>query len=1077
MIAYKFTLILVLGLVISVKGEQIVNEVEDRIGKETESTDKTTLEKSQPYSRAKDEPSFFSKVANWFNPFGSTSEKKNDLESAETGYSGSYYLPPSSPDSSYERDCNPCNQEPWVPIAGHKKTISYAPLNEYPSSLSDIHTVETFFAPGNTFKGTSSIFSLPSPYFKQKLEHDFTKPIYGPPRSEYGPPRVEYGPPKPEYGTPNPEYGPPKPEYGIPKPEYRPPKPEYGPPKPKYGPPIPAYIPPPSKFNSAPILIADYMLPPPINFKIPSLIYGPPKDSYGPPKPVYGPPGLKPVHSPPPQKPVYGPPTNQKYGPPPSQNYGPPPRQYYAPQPAPNYGPPPKYGPPKPVYGLPLLGQATPQNLPKNNVQIPPVISPVLTKDLIPPQGGVINIPLPTSPTVFSEVNAADHVPPAIPSDSYGDPVTGDNLAFLVPFDTVSASSGNSDVFNRPLSLTNLSPVPVLPMYEFKNFNQGFRSKSLDYQPPQHQSNSVQIQESVKVADYLASIEHPVSVVQSPLIELSVMEEPESRNHRYPDSDNNFQGEGNTGPVYNSVSHHIEKKYKQNDDGVEHIKLSENPIIVEDINTAASNINNTIALSNSTLVRRNNDKNLSIVSFNEVDSTKSSSSSARDEEDLIKKLLLEQGILGNPKTEVVGINKIGQRNSIYNFTPSSVDYTNWVPTRMHPISTSMTPPPVNTQTTRLWPLSKPSPKPIQIIVPYTTGKKSISVAQDWSVRNDIRKTSEVYTTLVPVYTPPMPTEQSDWSKFLDDFNFSVSTKANGKPFSKPTTAVYNIKDLLGADYKHNGGHKTLPYDIISLQKNIDDWTHQSFGKNTSEKFVRAAAQKNIPNGFFTTQRSNFVDVTSIRNDLFDYHPASSTREESFVNSDRDIETNLIIAADTTTDASTTTSESTTTSVFSKYQNSLWDGASVTVSPHTKEKVYVVTPQSYSFYTSTPATAWSLSPKIENGKDNNATFESHKFSVRVEPQLREPKKMSEEANSVKVVYSEWPHIINNLQTTTIRPTSRHPLFGLMDIPAYTPPPNTTVETILGHSKVVTSVTPVLISKESDTEYKSSTTSTV
>lgn len=45
------------------------------------------------------------------------------------------------------------------------------------------------------------------------------------------------------------------------------------------------------------------------------------------------------------------------------------------------------------------------------------------------------------------------------------------------------------------------------------------------------------------------------------------------------------------------------------------------------------------------------------------------------------------------------------------------------------------------------------------------------------------------------------------------------------------------------------------------------------------------------------------------------------------------------------------------------------------------------------------------------------------------------------------------LVNNLETTTtLKPTVRHPLFGLMDIPEYTPPPNVTVETFLGHSKV-------------------------
>ncbi|KAG5878728.1 hypothetical protein JTB14_032841 [Gonioctena quinquepunctata] len=1019
MLASKFTIILLLSLGITASSGDKPDKAEDRIAKVVKPNEKSILQKSEAYRVAKDEPSFISKLANWFNPFGTIPEKKNDLIPAETGYGGPHYLPP---DGSYERDCNPCNKEPWVPIEGDHKIVNTVSSNGYYSPVSELHSFDSIFSPGNNIKGSSSLYNFPSANIK-----------YGSPNSGYAAPNIEYGAPKPYYGPPKPSYGPPKPSYGPPKPSYGPPKHSYGPPKQSYGP-------PPSKISNGQILIADYMLPPPLNFQIPSLIYGPPKESYGSPKPNYGPP---------------------PYAPLPRQNYGPPIEKQYAP----NYGPPLSQISSNGIGLPPSQNQINfHQNSGNTFVQQIPERSPVLFEDLVPPQQEVVINSLSTSPSVFSEIQSDNRFPPAIPSDSYGDPVTGDN--YFIPPDAVPAPSGDSDVSDRHIPLPNLSSLPVLPIYEFRNFNQGFLSKSIDYHPLKHQGNSVEIQKSVKVADYLASIEHPVSVVQSPLVELSVREEPENNGHRFQEPLINIQSKSNTPPIYNSISQSIHEEYQQDIDQGKNIRLSENPIVVEDINTAASSINNTVTESNSTLVRRNNDKHLSISSFDQYNDIKSSSGNTKDEEDLIKKLLLGQGILGNPNTQVLGINRINQNNAYYNFTPSSVDYSNWIPTHRETISTAMTPPSVNTRATWLQygnisETSTQPPKPLQIIVPYTTGEKFDAFKKDWSAKNIIRKTSEGYSTLVPVYTPPMPTEQSDWSKFLDDFDLSESRKATAKPFSKSTTAVYNIKDLLAANYKPNSIPGYLPYDVISLQKNIDDWTHQSFAKNGNEKSVGAVSPKNIPNDFFTTQRYDFVEATTFKNDLFDYHPASSTREESVVRGNSEIGTNLIIAADTTTEATTTTIPSSTIQANSENQKSLWEGAHVTLSPHTKEKVYVVTPQSYSFYT-TPATAWSLSPKIENGKENNATFESHKFSVRVEAEGRQPRKSKEEdtKNAVKVVYSEWPHLINNLQTTTYKPTLRHPLFGLMDISEYTPPPNTTVETFVGHSRVATSVTPAI-----------------
>ncbi|CAH1115566.1 unnamed protein product [Psylliodes chrysocephalus] len=1052
-----------------------------------------------------DERFFISKSTGWIFPPNNASERKinQDQIPASAEFGGYHYLPPPhSLTSDHDKDCSPCNLEPWIPIAGHNK-YNNGNQNHFSSPA---HSVNS-----NLNNGYSGLYGTPpnvqygvpkpqygppqQEYGPPKQEYSPPKQEYGPPKQEYGPPKQEYGPPKQEYGPPKQEYGPPKQEYGPPKQEYGPPKQEYGPPQQEYGPPHQEYGPPkplfgppkqeygppktlygpPNPLHGAPppssgdVFVLDYMIPPPVHYKLPSLMYGPPKKLYGLPKPLYGAP--KPSYGRP--KPNYGPPIKPNYGPPPKPNYGVPPKPEYRPPqdfnppkveygpPKPVYGPPPNqdYGlppsifnppPPQPEYGVPPAPVYGVPNkpifeIPKPDFTIQRLPSPTQNSqstvlERIPDSFPNINdlqdavsqnfIPPPQASVDSSQVvdNSDSHladipldngfIPPPVPSDSYGNPVTGENFEYNPQFDSLPAPSGDNDhsfntninnghqfnLQNPQVHLPNLSPVPALPIYEFRNFKG-------------HQNNdqNVQVQKSVKVADFVASVEHPINIIQSPLVELQINEEPE----------HNYQNNS----VYttrNAKTHYPENNLPNFSNDIGNFKLSENPIVVEDTHTSATNIKSNVSAID-TSQKRNIDKYLS-GSSKDI----SKINKAQNEADLIKQLLIEKGILGDPKTKPLGVKTMNQTST---FHLPTIDYNNdWVP-KYHPpaVSSSMVPPPFNSKSS--W-VQTSTQKPIQIIVPYT---------------NKIKPT-ESYTTLVPSYTPPMATENSVWAKFLTNIDTTNLNKVTSKPFTKVSTAVYNIKDLIAAN-DYNTVKEQLPYDIISLQKNIDDWTHQSFShEKTAPDPV--LSPKQIPADFFTPK------TTTYSNDIFDHQSAESSRKETEI--DADIETNIIVAADAaSTDTSTTPLPTTTETILvKKEQKSSWKSAYVTVSPHSKEKVYVVTPQAYSFVTSSPANAWSMAPKVQNGTYNNVTVNSQRFSVRIEPQSNESREKMQKSikNAIKVVYSEWPHLINNLQTTTTKPTSGHPLFGLMGITAYTPPPNSTIETWVGHSKVVTVVTP-------------------
>uniref|UniRef100_A0A6P7FPD5 Adhesive plaque matrix protein-like n=1 Tax=Diabrotica virgifera virgifera TaxID=50390 RepID=A0A6P7FPD5_DIAVI len=1105
MVRYRFLFPLIFWIVICTKCEDVQKTAEDRTIRELKPPDKLILQKSEPYLIKKEEPSFLSKVASWIFPFGNS---KKDQTTAEGGFGKYQYLPP--PNNQDDKDCTPCNLEPWIPIAGHSNIRN----NVYHNSIS-------------------------SPSLSNFLPNA-PSGLYGAPQPQYGPPKPEYGPPKPEYGPPKPEYGPPKPEYGPPKPEYGPPKQEYSPPNPTYGAPQPVYIPPkpnptydlplpsiPQQNNYIPpgdIFIADYMLPPPINFKMPSLLYIPSKNGFSsppknifrpPPKEFYGQPPKdisRPSFSgwyPPPPKDIYSSPLNpgrpfnpkRDYGPPkpnyglPKPNYNSPPAQSYGTpnipeQAIPNvqygapneqYGPPnTQYGPPSSQYGPPnsQYGPPNVQYGPPNSQYGPPpeflapptqtsqstILQPVpnsfstqdsISQSFVPPQStspfSSVGSKVPDAflnqhnaqnsfnpnigpsapqstglsdnfPSGFSNIPLeSGRIPPPYPSDSYGNPVTGDSIdTHNIPFDSLPAPSGDSDNSQAYVNqhFPNLSPMPVPPRYEFRNFHKN-QQKPVD---------SVQVQQSVKVADFVASIEHPIKVVQSPLIELQVVEQP---NQNYPE------------PItYNRIAKTHYSPGKDQGTSPNHIKpfkLSENPIVVDDTNTAASNINSTVASPNGFQVKRNNDKDVFVPTLNTFSAVTPTGKTESNEE-LIKNFLINNGLVGDDKS------RIQYQNST--FKGPTLDYNDWVPKFQPPsIPSSMLPPPAHFKPT--WPPQPSTQKPKQIIIPYTNNKIG-------NHQNAYRNFLESYSTLVPVYTPPMPTEQSDWSKYLNDIQTTKLTKVSGKPFSSSSTAVYNIKDLLGANTRNPQDPVKLPYDVISLQKNIDHWTHQSFSAGKNEE--KSVPPKQIPGDYFTTKANN--DATTASNDIFDHHLAESSRKETF-SAHTDIESNLIVAAESPLPESTTAVATTAKGhLLTDYQRSSWKSAYVTVSPYTKEKVYVVTPQAYSFVTASPAISWSMAPKVQNGTNNNITLDARKFSIRIEPQNKESreKMQKDKKTSVKVVYSEWPHLINDLQPTTIKPTSSHPLFGLMGISAYTPPANGTVETFVGHSRVATVVTP-------------------
>lgn len=256
------------------------------------------------------------------------------------------------------------------------------------------------------------------------------------------------------------------------------------------------------------------------------------------------------------------------------------------------------------------------------------------------------------------------------------------------------------------------------------------------------------------------------------------------------------------------------------------------------------------------------------------------------------------------------------------------------------------------------------PKIVQIIVPYTTGKKSqpnikelTELSQRWPTipgqgfqarkiplnTEDLHISTENYSTQAATTTEEIKTTVTDNDGF-DQYNSEISN-------------FYDVKDS--------------SFDIVKLQHTIDDWTVQEYSKdyNTPQRTKSSENySKEIPDEYFTTTvPTNYEsENTNYNYDIFDHESASSIqysvaedsknnftrprkeyntieRTKSKPSTDKSNVLNdshklyIYTAASSFRTSTTTTSTTTTTTTPAP-----WGKIQTSISPLTKEKIYVVT---------------------------------------------------------------------------------------------------------------------------------------
>lgn len=836
-------------------------------------------------------PSLFQKVSTWLFP------------SQQTNYEGL----DSNNLGSIKKECNPCNLVPWIPVIRYNVG---AKSNQVYHSNSP-----TYGPPSPTALADSVAKFQPQPF----LQQNYLKP----PQLSPGIPHAVYGPPTSTFngfsggGAISSTYGPPSPTHTI-----------------------PSQNPISSTFtaSSSP-------------YSVPSSSYGAPSSSIGQPSSSYLPTYTQGVSIT-----SYNTPTSTYR--PPTQLYTTPVGSYQSPFPVTTYGP--------PVTSLyepgTLNNDLRPQNEidildetgPSGNQQLPKVTQPTGFRNSY---GELINNPYsldslyPVSATAAESTKVKTQV---LPNDFSRPPNQSLTLANPAPF---TLNRGRNIHTLQPVALPNLSVSPLPPIFNARPF----RPVASPFPPNivqginqmQQKPNNIDVSQSIPLAEYTHSVDYPATFVQSPVIDIESLRL------------------NNQTKTYRNIPNHFvidEIRDISSQASEDHVQTTKT-IPEASFESTGGDIGNDIYdtglpadLNPNSYVASNHKPNHNFGDLRgykdeDVDKYRSESNLQNIDSPLLYlKPSAPHKSFGNfifAVSTPVNDNEFEMYDDVPPNTPSTQPptITAWDESR-NEYSESLSPSPVQTNTYQ--------PKIVQIIVPYTTGKKENNnngyeqqASPQWAdISNERHQGRKI----------PSNTD-SPYLAFTENYSSIPTTTEEPIPtvtesYDERLTSAAILNDLYDV--------KEPPFDIVKLQHTIDDWTEQEYSKYRPPQRTRSSEKyaKKIPDEYFTTTMpTNFVTETDNYYDLYDHEGSSSNhhsvtdkndeeykprkeyntieRAKSKYNSAKneeqeDIQKLHIYTAASSFRAPTirTTTTTTTPAPWGKIQTS--------ISPLTKEKIYVVT---------------------------------------------------------------------------------------------------------------------------------------
>lgn len=887
----------------------------------------------QPFSTTPS-PTLFQKVSGWL------------FSSQQSNYNaGTDSIAP----APVKKDCNPCNLVPWIPV------IRY-----------NVGAKNAFSSSNPTYGPPSPTAYLDAQKAIEFKPHPFQAPQQNLPQLSTGIPHAVYGPPALSH-TSN--------SFGFPSSTYGPPISTYGPPSPTHT----LAVSSPNALSSSYFQGSTSYSDPSSSFGAPSSSYGAPSSSYGAPSSSYGAPSLSynvPSHSS--STSINYPSSSYSL---PSSSQGVSSTSYTISSssfatPSPSYGPPVSttYSSVTPLHEPELLNSQLPQqndnDISKHHelsgdFQLPKVTPPTTFKNSYGepiPNNYISDIPYPVSATAAESMKIKTEVLPN--NTNLPTPNASLALANPAPF---TLNRGRNIHTLQPVALPNLSVSPLPPIFNARPFRptnpkfptvlvQGINSM-------QQNSNNVKIEQSVPVAEFTHSVDYPASFIQSPVIDVDA---PKTRNETkaYRHIPNAFILNELRDIASQASEDHAAKALQ--DSSFESTGLDVGNELYE------SGIPMGFKLRNVPSNHKDKFADLRGVKDEDVDKYRTESNLQNIDSPLLYlKPSAPHKDYGN---FVLAISTpINDHDyEIYDDNPTtatpqvSTPPSAWDESRND--YNEGLPPPTAAQE------SMDRPKIVQIIVPYTSGRNP----DDWEYTQDeyyqARKMPSntehsVVSTVTESYNTPSTTTEESPQSVTDNFD---SERLN-------TAAILN--DLYDV--------KEPPFDIIKLQHTIDDWTEQEYSEHyktpqRTRGFEKYAKQ--IPDEYFTTTMpTNYVTSNDYNYDFNDHEGSSSIqhsvtenqnyisntnkprKEYNVINRNRthssrqEEEAKEIQKLHIYTAASTFRSTTTTPAPWGKILTS--------ISPLTKEKVYVVTSKPWREARNV-TNDWYAVEKFESKRTNN-----------------------------------------------------------------------------------------------------------
>lgn len=877
-------------------------------------------------------PTLFQKVSGWLFP------------SQQTSYAGSTIFNNVAP---IKKDCNPCNLVPWLPVIRYNLGGKSVYQNSLPT-----------YGPPSPTAYANMLKVHPHPFNSQNQENRPLQLTPGVPHANYGPPSLSFN--SGTAGIISSTYGPPSATHTLDIASPNPPSSTYSQPSSSYIIPSSSYVLPSNSLDS------QFLTSPSQGisnnyYGVPSSTYQPPSSSYGTPSSGYGTPRSTTTYQP--VTPQYEPGTLNKELPPQSD--------------------------------VELLDDITPNV----ELQLPKVSHPTAFKNSYGEpitNTHMFDISYPVSATAAESSKVKTQV---LPHDTKpSTPNTSFSLANPAPF---TLNRGRNIHTLQPVALPNLSVSPLPPIFNARPFRPvppQFSSNILQgiNQMQQSNSNNVNVEQSIPLAEFTHSVDYPATIIQSPIIEI----EPPS----------NF----NQTKAYRNIANSYvvdEIRDISSQASEDHISATKS-IPDSSFETTGSDVGNELydtsipadlkPVSRIPSNHRPNFADLRGINDEDVDKYRTESN------------------LQNIDSPLLYLKPSAPHKSHGNFVlaisspipENEYEIYDDIPTTVAPQTPALTTNWDESRTTYNEEVSAPvqanvyKPKIVQIIVPYTTGNKQtdtngdiVQMSQDWpSTPKDEYQARKV----------PSNTENSHASSLTENYN------AAGTTTEDTVTKIYESDHLNPTDpSKDIYDVKEPPFDIIKLQHTIDDWTEQEYSKQykipqrtrSSEKYA-----KQIPDDYFTTTiPTNYVTTTTNYNYEFYDHEGSSSvqhtvtdeRNNTFTrprkeyntiertknrhNTGKNDESDEVQKLHIYTAASSfrTTSTSTTTTPAP------WGKIQTAISPLTKEKVYVVTSKpwrdtrnvSTEWYEVEPFESKKTNADSEYSASNNFPFKSPRFMNR------------------------------------------------------------------------------------------------